>query len=401
MKIKKILLITQYFEPDITAAAFRMGDLYRNLNNREDVKLTVITTHPHKSDEEVCDSKNNINRIKLPDINKGFLLKYLIEYFYFTFLVIYKYFKLKEKYNYIIISSPPLFVGFAGYIIAKLSRAKLITDIRDLWPESIAAGKIIKKKSLTYKILSKFEKFIYKKSSYIFTVSNTMKEYIMKYNQNVEVIYNGISENEKRIKNKLDKIKISAKNPQGKLDIYYAGNIGLMQNLKYFLTAFKEDTKLKEIFNIHFIGDGPQKKELMTYRKKYNLDNVKFLGQFTKEKTLKILFKEADILLINLLDYKLFEMAIPSKLFDYLLINRPILIGLKGESRNILEKLNCAVFFENNNVNKLIKSLYFIKENYNKYLTNSKNNYDFVIKNFNRYKEFNKLYKLFDCEDDD
>jgi glycosyltransferase involved in cell wall biosynthesis len=341
-------VITQYFKPDITAAAFRMSDLYDNLSQRNDVDLDLITTCPHKTKGDIAtdEEKDNIYRIKLPNIENSFLLKYLVEYIYFSLLVIFKYFKIKKNksYDYIFFSSPPLFIFFPAFFISLISKAKLITDIRDLWPDSVVVANVITKNSIIYKMFKKLENLTYKKSDHIFTVSESMKDYISKNNKNVTVIYNGISNEEIEFKKKLPRY---SKNNKAKIDIYYAGNIGIMQDLKFILRAFNKKRELRDKFNLKLIGDGSKKKEIERYIEKNNLTNVELLGQFPKEKTLEILNKNADVLLINLLENELFEMAIPSKLFDYLLLNKPLLIGLKGNRMVIRQFQLMLMIFAN------------------------------------------------------
>lgn len=378
-----------------------MKDLYNNLNDKSDIDLNVITTYPHKSNIKVDNEnkKNNVSRIKLPHFSDNIILKYLVEYVFFSILVFIKYLKLGKKFDYIFVSSPPLSVFIPAYIISLFTHSKIITDIRDLWPESIAIAGILKKNSFPYKLLKKFEKFVYKKSFYIFTVSSKMKEYIEEYTETekVDVIYNGISKKEIQLKNKLSENVNKIKNKEnGKLNIYYAGNIGIMQDLKKILEIFNEDKSLKKIYNIKFIGDGARKKELCKYSKNNNLNNVEFLGQMSKKNTLKLLIEDADVLFLNLKNNKLFEMAIPSKLFDYLLVEKPILIGLKGEIRDVLSDLNSIIYFDGSNLGQ---KLYLLKTNYKNYLNSSENNFNFVKNNFNREKQFDKLYKIISFDD--
>src|SRR5680860_1489839 len=44
--------------------------------------------------------------------------------------------KTTGRFDVVIVTSPPLFVGFSGYLISRLKRIPLVFEIRDLWPES-------------------------------------------------------------------------------------------------------------------------------------------------------------------------------------------------------------------------------------------------------------------------
>lgn len=392
---KKVLLITQYFTPEVNAAAFRLKDLYENLEEKKDIDLKVITTYPHKNkldqDYDFTEEKN-ITRIKIPQIKNNKFFKYIFEYFYFIFISLFKVFSFSSQVDYVIITSPPLFVSILGYIVSKIKKAKFIVDIRDLWPDTVVATGIISKGSLSYKLAKSLEKFTYRKADYIFCVSKNVKKHINKYkSNNVEIIYNGVS---KQTKNMIDYSLCKNNTSLEKLKIYYAGNIGLLQNLELLLKSFAKDSKLTQMYSINFIGDGAEKSRLENYCKEHKLENVKFLGSLPKKDTLNLLYEDANILFINLKNEPILRSAIPSKLFDYLLLNKPILYGIEEEAKDILDKLECGLYFNNDNINSLINSLHLIYKNYNYYYNNSENNSEFVMNNYNRKKQFDKIYDV-------
>lgn len=183
----KVLIISQYYSPDITAAAFRMSETVSGLE-KKGIEVHVITTTPHKSNLALQDIDNkNITRIKIPFFKKQIRLTYLFQYLLFSFGAIKSAFKLKKffKYDLILASSPPITIALPAFLIKILTGKPLIFDIRDVWPDSAAAINKIKKHGLVYKFFKLVETFIYRKADYITCVAAPMKEYIFELSKKI------------------------------------------------------------------------------------------------------------------------------------------------------------------------------------------------------------------------
>src|SRR5699024_2084093 len=139
---KKILIISQYFLPDINAASYRIDDLYSALR-KLNFDVTVVTTYPQKFAVEEVKEDSAIHRLVLSKVEKKSFINYIKNYFGFMFKsMFYSLFRLrKKKFDYIFVTSPPLFVALGGVLIAFLKRTKLILDIRDIWPDSAVAAR--------------------------------------------------------------------------------------------------------------------------------------------------------------------------------------------------------------------------------------------------------------------
>ncbi|WP_221567171.1 glycosyltransferase family 4 protein [Alkalihalobacillus sp. TS-13] len=396
MEEKKVLLITQYFPPDITAAAFRLVDMYEALN-RENFKVTVITSLPQKAQLEEIQEDTNVFRVKLKKIKQKRKIFYIFNYLQFMIKVLYiGIFTLKkEKFDYIIVTSPPIFVGLAGIIISKIRNIVLISDIRDLWPESILVNGILKKSSVIYKIFKKMEILLYNYSNKITCVSKEMKKYITKQEINdekISVLYNGVSEKYINYHNKLFYTKSFSENSTFK--IMYAGNIGIYQNLDMIiqLNQYLFNKNEKQKYEFVLIGEGIERKSLEEKARKLGMSNVKFLGPKTKEDVISLL-NNADALFLPLVEDKILEKTIPSKLFDYLLHNKPIITNISGEGKEILDKLQIGIYFKASSVENLYKALNYLNSNYNLLESNARENNHYVKNNYNRIKSFREFCK--------
>lgn len=393
----KVIIVSQYFYPDITAAAFRAYDLYNFLRN-QGVEVNVLTAYPHKSNVEdvPCDC---VKKVKIMTLKGKGILPYMVHYFSFMIKTILLSFTLSKKYDYVFTISPPLFTGVAGYIIAQVKRAYFILDIGDLWPDSaVAAGKF-KKGSLFYKTGKWIELFLYQHSDVITCVSKPMQRCIhdsirnKKAIEKVYVIYSGPTQAE------VDRVAVFSESEPVKeivhkntRSIYYAGNIGSVQNLEVLLFAAE---KLSEAglyrIAVKFIGDGVERHRLEQYVEERKIKNVTFLGVKSREETFRILHANADILYLSLAPDAVLEKTIPSKLFDYFLLNRPILYGIGGEGRDILEITRAGVYFKPGNVDSLAAAIETLLKNYDRYQACARTLRDVVSNRFTREITFQVL----------
>ena len=384
---KKLLIVSQFYIPDITAAAYRIYDMYEAAKDM--YEIDILTSYPHKSNVEVKNYENNIYRVKISNKSKNRLFRYLNEYFGFMLKSIIISWKLKKRYDYVFVTSPPIFALVSGYLIAKIKKSKLFVDIRDIWPNVLIDDGTLVHSSIIYKILKKFEVYIYIKADEITCVSKYMKEYIHELSgKEAYVIYNGVSQTKKNSNN----VK---RNRDGKLNVFYTGNIGYYQHLDVLISCFQKYDCLSEMFNVHIIGDGTKLNEFKKAITENGVSSMKFYGPISKEETIKLTSKNADILFLNLHNSDTLEKTIPSKLFDYLYFNLPLVYGVMGEGREIIEELGCGQFFKWDNEESLYNALIIIYDDYEGFLQNSKNNMNFVCNKFNRKEMFYKYCSNF------
>ncbi|MDC0570210.1 glycosyltransferase family 4 protein [bacterium] len=391
----KILIISQYYSPDITAAAFRMSETVSGLE-KKGIEVHVITSTPHKSNltSQNIDNKN-ITRIKIPFFKKQIRLTYLFQYLLFSFGAIKSAFKLKKffKYDLILASSPPITIALPAFLIKILTGKPLIFDIRDVWPDSAAAINKIKKHGLVYKFFKLVEAFIYTKADYITCVAAPMKEYIFELSKknNIQVIYNGASDYLLSYNKKEQKIAIQPK----EFVFTYAGNIGYAQDLKSVIYAFSEFLKDQDDSScrLQLIGNGPEKNEIVALVKKLRIvQQVSFLNEVPKSEIAEILVN-SEVLLIPLISSPVFKLTIPSKVFDYMTFGIPIIATIQGEGRDILSKSDANIITPLNDID-LTSSFLKMFNDYPSYKKLSFENKK-TVQNYTRMKSTNDFYETF------
>lgn len=404
---KHILIISQYFPPDITAAAFRIKET-ADILNKKGYKITVLTAKPHRTKlneiDEICDNQVNVIRVPLILYREKGKWNYILHYSSFMiFAIIIGLIRISNKVDIVFASSPPLFVGVAGFVISKCKKTKFALDIRDIWPDAAVVAGQLSKKSLFYKYAKKVEFKLYMKAHLISCVAKPMAEYISNIidQDKVVVVYNGVPEkylttSSLNHENKHNLIK------KDKINVVYVGNMGYCQNLKVVLEAAKKikEEDLKE-FIFYLIGEGVEKEKLLKLKAKYALDNVLISGPVNKNKAIELI-KNSSALLLQLKDDGIMEKTIPSKMFDYMIAGKPILFGIKGEGKKILQNIKGNIFFSPNSTNSFLNALKILKENYKQLADWAKENRKIVQKYYVREKLIegfeNHIQRLFKNE---
>ncbi|PHR74582.1 MAG: glycosyltransferase WbuB [Lutibacter sp.] len=245
-----------------------------------------------------------------------------------------------DKPSIIIISSMPLFSVIPAYYLSKKYKAKLVFEVRDLWPQTPIYLKGYSKWHPVVIVMSLIEKFGYRKADAIVSVLPNAYHYINKISKEpskFNYIPNGIDEslvgNESLSKEIIDKI------PKNKFIIGYTGTLGLANAMEYLIDAVE---LLKKEMNIHFVivGDGYLKAKFM--KQTEGLMNITFIDKIKKSQVQTIL-QYFDVCYVGRYDSSLYKHGVSyNKYFDYMLAKKPIL-----ESSNLIkdpvELSNCGI----------------------------------------------------------
>jgi len=412
--VARVLLVSQYYSPDITAAAHRITDLRRYLQSRGH-EVDVITSFPHKAQVAQVEVEEEVDkgvaRVRLPSGATSTFAR-LWEQLTFSakalgaFLVRFR----NRKYNYIIASSPPLFVGVVGRLLATWTGAGLILDIRDIWPGSVAAAGVFRGSSLPIRVASRLERWLYRVADYITCVSQPMKEYLQQYvNPSIVwVVYNGVNitppgpyHNEATTKDYTRGRKVGYHSSDERMDgticLAYAGNIGLVQDIDVLVQALayvRSDT-LKRL-QIRIIGSGPERNRLeaVVARDPVASRIISFEGPYAKNELDRILYSSVDALFIHLRSDPVLDRTIPSKVFDSCVYNLPIVYGLSGEGKEILGRLSGTLSFSQGSPESLAAALDELVQRYKVYWVGAQRHRSYVERHFTRERCFEPILRI-------
>ncbi len=214
----------------------------------------------------------------------------------------------------------------------------------------------IKNKTII-RVLEWMELFAYRKADRIVPVTDAFKRYMVGKGiapDKIEVIKNGVD---------LSFYQPSAKDNslseelglQGKFIAAYFGTHGMAHHLETVLEAAKELERYPDIVFL-LVGDGAERERLVKLKEEMGLNNVLMLGQQPKEK-MPLLWALSAVSLVLLKKSDLFKTVLPSKIFESLGMGKPVILGVEGEARDIIEAANAGVCIEPENSHALAESV--------------------------------------------
>jgi glycosyltransferase involved in cell wall biosynthesis len=371
----KILFLTQYFPPEVGAPQNRIFEFARQLQKfGHDVSvLTALPNYPkgeifeeYKNKKIVIEEINNIKviRTKIYATKEKSFTKRLRNYLSFTLSSVLQGSKLIGRQDIIITESPPLFLGWSGYILSKISKAKLVFNVSDLWPESAVKLGVLNNK-LFIRLSTWLEEFCYRKAAAITGQTKGIVDNIISRGfdkQKIHLITNGVDVNLFNPSNR-DKNIRKEMNIENKFAVCYAGIHGIAQGLEVIIDVAEKLENIKDIEFV-FIGDGPEKEELISLKKKKQLDNIVFLPVQPK-KNMPKLIASMDATIIPLKKLDLFRGALPSKMFECLASELPIILAVEGEAADLISKAKAGIVVEPENsiqIAEAVLQLYNNKE---------------------------------------
>jgi glycosyltransferase involved in cell wall biosynthesis len=366
--MKKVLMICQNYYPEIGSAANRMKNIHAQLQEKG-YEVTVLTSDPSYPNRNLYKNKefwngdiSEANVIRVQTKTRKYtsnMVNRLLLYLEVTFKFILSILQMKEKYDVIFVSSPPIFSGIAGVVAKKKLKAPLILDVRDLWPESLLGVGVFTNKYII-KFAYIFEKYLYKKADNIIINSEYFSEHIINKGvlpEKISFMPNSLTQEEMTYHEKYGKSNADY------TTIVYTGNIGLAQDiLKLISIAESLQDNQNIIFKI--IGYGVHTNQVRNLIDEKQLKNIRIFSAKSRKETLREI-AAADIAYVSLVQKDVFKTVLPGKLIDYMGMKKPIVGDVSGYTAKIIKEANCGLVVSG-------KSIEAIRENIITLATQSK-----------------------------
>lgn len=362
----KILFLTDNFPPEVNAPASRTFDHCREWAKNGD-EVTVITCAPNFPQGKVYPGYKNkfwqeerIEGIRVIRVwsyivaNKGFLKRTLdfISYSVSSFFA-----GLFVKSDLIVATSPQFFTALSGRALSFWKRTPWVMEVRDLWPESIKTVGAMKDNAFI-RHFEWQEKRCYKSAKKIVVVTDSFRKKLIELgipSEKIAVVKNGVDRSlfvpQPKDSELTSKLKLD-----GKTVVGYIGTHGMAHKLDFIIQTASKLKDTNPEYHFLFIGNGAEKEKLLKLKEDLNCDNVTMLDSVPKAEV-KNYISILDVCLINLRKSDLFTTVIPSKIFENAAMEVPILMGVEGEAKEIVENYNAGICFEPENEKDFIAKL--------------------------------------------
>ncbi len=367
----KILYLSQYFSPEMGAPAARAAELSRHWA-RDGHEVTVLTGFPnHPTGVVPPEYRSKFRRLVMREQVDGVSVVR-------TWLLPFPNRKAHERMlNYssfclsaastglflsrpavVIASSPQLLVGLSGWWVAHWKRVPFVFEVRDLWPESLAAVGMGDPESLLYRSLGNVAGFLYRRSDRVVVVTPAFQDHLVEHwrlpREKISVVQNGVETDlfSPQASSGLRK-ELGA---EGKFVVCYIGTMGMAHGLDTLVeTAARLQGSKPEILFL-LVGEGADKARIVALARARGLTNLRFVDQQPRHR-IPAYICASDACLVLLKKTELFKTVIPTKMLEFMACARPVILGVDGQARKILEEAQAGIFVEPENAVDLMQAI--------------------------------------------
>ncbi|HTC54989.1 MAG TPA: glycosyltransferase family 4 protein [Candidatus Sulfotelmatobacter sp.] len=398
----KILYVSQYFPPEMGAPSARAAELSRHwaAAGHDVTVLTGFPNHPtgvvppEYQDKfrrliahEQTDGVNVVRTWLLPFPNRK-AYERMLNYSSFcasaatTGLFL-------SRPDVVIASSPQMLVAVSGWWLAQWKRVPFVFEVRDLWPESLAAVGMSDGNSLLHRSLARIAGFLYRHADRIVVVAPAFEDYLVEHwrvpREKISVIENGVetelfapepfSAEAAALRKELD--------AEGKFVVSYIGTMGMAHGLETIIAAAVQlQTTNPEIVFL-MLGEGAEKEHIVALAQQRGLNNLRFVDQQPRER-IPAYISASDVCLVPLKKTDLFKTVIPTKMLEFMSCARPVILGVDGQARAILEEARGGLVIEPENSDALVSAIRYLTANREAGLELGQNGRGYIVRKFSR-----------------
>jgi colanic acid biosynthesis glycosyl transferase WcaI len=400
----KILYVSQYFPPEMGAPAARAAELSLHWAAAEH-DVTVLTGFPnHPTGVVPTEYRHKLRRLVVHEKTGGvnivrtWLLPFpnrkaherMLNYSSFcasaasTGLFL-------SRPDVVIATSPQLLVALSGWWLARCKRVPFVFEVRDLWPESLAAVGMGNANSLLHRSLAKIAGFLYRRSDRIVVVTAAFEDYLVEHwrvpREKISVIENGVETKlfapnvltggtETTLKREL--------RAEGKFVVSYIGTMGMAHGLEIIIAvaAQLQNTNPEIVFLM--LGEGAEKERIAALARERGLTNLRFIDQQPREK-IPAYICASDVCLVLLKKTELFKTVIPTKMLEFMSCARPVILGVDGQARAILEEARAGLVIEPESPVALANAIRYLAANRDAGRQLGENGREHILRKFSRH----------------
>jgi colanic acid biosynthesis glycosyl transferase WcaI len=404
----KILYVSQYFPPEMGAPAARASELSRHWANMGH-DVTVLTGFPNHPTgvvpgEYAAKFRRLVVREEISAVNvvRTWLLPFpnrkayerMLNYSSFclsaasTGLLV-------SRPDVVIASSPQLLVGLSGLWLARCKCVPFVFEVRDLWPESLAAVGAGDGDSMLHRTLAKIAGFLYRNCDRVVVVTPAFEDHLIKYwdlpRNKISVIENGVETDLFAPVLKTDLRK--RWDAEKKFVVSYIGTMGMAHGLETVITAAAklQDTNPEILFLL--VGEGAEKERIVALAKERSLNNLQFLDQQPRQE-IPAYIAASDACLVPLKKTDVFKTVIPTKMLEFMSCARPVILGVEGQARTILEEARGGISIEPEDPQALADAICYLAANRDHARILGENGREYIVRKFSRRQTAEKYIRM-------
>lgn len=400
-----VLFLTHHFQCPNEPGAPRPWQIATFLRDREH-RVTVITSGVHYMTGKRTPAvkgrlwartdhrKLSIIRTNTLSNHRKSLIRRIISYVIFSGLAFFAGLG-GPRPHVVLVGTTPLSLTACAYLLAKMRRAKLVLEERELFPEEAIELGYIKSKAFIW-FLEAYQHFFRKRADRIIAVTPGIRQLLLGKGvteRKVDVITNGFDADDAAKSPTYTSEEAKARlNLQSTFVVLYAGGFGQVNEL---WTLMETAAQLKDRDDIRFllVGDGEQKPDYQTFCRENNLHNCLFHPAKPKRE-MSLYFAAADACVQLTPSGELWKSILANKVFDYLGYGCPVVFAGAGDTANLLSSANAGLTVPPEDTRALANAILTLYEDSEFRHTLGQNGEHYIMQNYTRAQLLDKLETL-------
>lgn len=358
----RILLLTQWFQPEPTFKGLAFAKALQARGHEVEV-LTGFPNYPggtvydgyrvRAMQREVMDGIRVTRGALYPSHDQS-AFRRILNYCSFAASTTLLALSLKRP-DVVYVYTPPMTAAAGAVALRLLRRVPFVTDVQDLWPDTLAATGMVHHKWMM-KAVGAWTSFVFRRAARVVVLSPGFKRALEARGVKtpIMVIPNWAPQ---EIVEQAKAIPAQPSVPRSAgFNILFAGNMGHAQALGVVIEAAKQLHDRAPDVRFTLIGGGVERSVLHAASRAAGLKTVTFLEP-RHPKDMGPVFADADALLVHLRDDPLFAITIPSKTQAYLVVGKPILMGVRGDAATVVEEARAGMTFAPQDADALVSAI--------------------------------------------
>ncbi len=397
----KILYVSQYFPPEMGAPAARAAELARHWA-RAGHEVSILTGFPnHPTGVVPAEWRSRLRRLVYRENIDGVKVfrtwlwplpnrkahERMRNYASFLFSAALRGMTIPRP-DVIVATSPQLLVGLAGWWIAFARQIPFVFEVRDLWPESLAAVGAGSDDSLLYHALGAIAKFLYQRADRIVVLATAFQQHLVRHwrvpAEKIAVVENGVETSlfapQPESSDRAMRQQLGA---EGKFLVCYVGTMGNAHGLETLLEAAFQLQRPHPAVLFLLVGEGAEKARIKSLAQARGLANVHFLDQQPRQR-IPAFISASDACLVLLKKTEVFKTVIPTKMLEFMSCARPVILGVDGQARQILEDAGAGLVIEPENADALMQSIQQLASHRELGVTLGQKGREHILRHFSR-----------------
>ena len=395
----KILYLSQYFPPEMGAPAARAAELSAHWA-RMSHDVTILTGFPnHPTGVIPPEWRSRFRQLRYSEIINGVRVERTwlwplpnrkaheraLNYASFCLSAAISGLDL-PKPDVVIATSPQLLVALAGWWLAQWKRVPFVFEVRDLWPESLAAVGAGGEDSVLHRTLAAVADFLYRRADRIVVVAPAFKDHLIQRwrvpAEKIAIVENGVETDLFRPDPGAAEVRTELK-LEGRFLISYIGTMGMAHGLDTLISTAEQLQQTLPNATFLLIGEGTEKQRIVDLAAARRVTNIQFLDQQPRER-IPAYVSASDVCLVLLKRADLFKTVIPTKLLEYMACARTVIVAVDGQSRQIVEAARAGVYVPPEDSQALAQAIQALAQNPEQRMQMGASGRQYIVEKFSR-----------------